>query len=39
MKSFKNLNIEQTKEDIIPFIKDTTKLDFWSKEFNYSRLM
>lgn len=30
---FDNLNINQAKEDILPFIKDKSKLDLWSKEF------
>ena len=28
-----NLDIEQAKQDVLPFIKDKTKLDLWSKEF------
>ncbi len=30
---FENLNIKQAKEDVLPFIKDSSKLDLWSKEF------
>ena len=30
---FESLDIEQTKQDVLPFIKDKTKLDLWSKEF------
>lgn len=30
---FENLNIRQAKEDVLPFIKDKSKLDLWSKEF------
>ena len=30
---FENLDIEQAKQDVLPFIKDKTKLDLWSKEF------
>lgn len=30
---FENLDIEQAKEDVLPFIKDQSKLDLWSKEF------
>ena len=30
---FENLDIEQAKEDVLPFIKDKSKLDLWSKEF------
>ncbi len=30
---FGNLDIEQAKQDVLPFIKDKTKLDLWSKEF------
>lgn len=30
---FINLDIEQAKQDVLPFIKDKTKLDLWSKEF------
>ena len=32
-KRFENLDIEQAKQDVLPFIKDKTKLDLWSKEF------
>ena len=30
---FENIDIEQAKQDVLPFIKDKTKLDLWSKEF------
>ena len=30
---FEHLNFEQAKQDVLPFIKDKTKLDLWSKEF------
>ena len=30
---FENLDIEQATQDVLPFIKDKTKLDLWSKEF------
>lgn len=30
---FKSLDIEQAKQDVLPFIKDKTKLDLWSKKF------
>lgn len=30
---FDNLNIEQAKEDVLPFVRDKSKLDLWSKEF------
>lgn len=30
---FENLDIEQAKQDVLPFIKDKTKLDLWSKKF------
>lgn len=30
---FESLDIEQAKQDVLPFIKDKTKLDLWSKEF------
>lgn len=32
-KQFENLNIEQAKQDVLPFIKNKTKLDLWSEEF------
>ena len=32
-KRFESLDIEQAKQDVLPFIKDKTKLDLWSKEF------
>ena len=30
---FENLNFEQAKQDVLPFIRDKSKLDLWSKEF------
>ena len=30
---FENLDIDQAKHDVLPFIKDKSKLDLWSKEF------
>lgn len=30
---FSNMDFEQAKEDVLPFIKDKSKLDLWSKEF------
>jgi len=30
---FSNLDFEQAKEDVLPFIKDKNKLDLWSKDF------
>lgn len=30
---FENLDIEQAKQDVLPFIKEKKKLDLWSKEF------
>lgn len=30
---FSNIDFDQAKEDVLPFIKDKTKLDLWSKEF------
>ena len=30
---FSAIDYEQAKQDVIPFIKDKTKLDIWSKEF------
>ncbi|MBQ7373726.1 MAG: nucleotidyl transferase AbiEii/AbiGii toxin family protein [Clostridia bacterium] len=30
---FANMDFHQAKEDVLPFIKDKTKLDLWSKEF------
>lgn len=32
-KRFENLNFEQAKEDILPFVRDKSKLDLWSEEF------
>ena len=30
---FEHLDFEQAKEDVLPFIKDKSKLNLWSKEF------
>lgn len=30
---FKNLNFQQAKEDVLPFVRDKLKLDLWSEEF------
>ena len=30
---FDNMDFNQAKEDVLPFIKDNSKLDLWSKEF------
>jgi len=30
---FASIDYEQAKQDVIPFIKDKTKLDIWSPEF------
>ena len=30
---FNNINFEEAKKDVFPFIKDKSKLDLWSKEF------
>ena len=30
---FENLDIEQAKQDVLPFVKDKSKLDLWSEEF------
>lgn len=30
---FENLNIEQAKQDVLPFVRDKSKLDLWSEEF------
>lgn len=30
---FENMDFEQAKEDVLPFIRDKSKLDLWSKEF------
>ena len=30
---FENLNFEQAKEDVLPFLRDKSKLDLWSEEF------
>lgn len=32
-KRFMQVNFEQAKEDVLPFIKDKSKLDIWSSEF------
>lgn len=33
IERFNEIDFEQTKEDVIPFIKDPSVLDIWSKEF------
>ncbi len=30
---FENMNFEEAKKDVLPFIKDQSKLNLWSKEF------
>ena len=30
---FENLNFEQAKEDVLPFVRDKSELDLWSEEF------
>ena len=30
---FAKIDYEQAKQDVLPFIKDKTKLDIWSKDF------
>lgn len=30
---FENLNFEQAKADVLPFVRDKSKLDLWSEEF------
>ena len=30
---FSNMDVAQAKEDVLPFVKDKSKLDLWSKEF------
>ena len=30
---FENMDFEQAKEDVLPFVRDKSKLDLWSKEF------
>ena len=30
---FENLDIEQAKQDVLPFVRDKSKLDLWSEEF------
>jgi len=30
---FNNLNVDHAKQDVLPFVKDKTKLDIWSVEF------
>ena len=32
-KRFENLNFKQAKEDVLPFVKDKSKLDLWNKDF------
>ncbi|WP_298059061.1 hypothetical protein [uncultured Catenibacterium sp.] len=33
IERFNEIDFEQAKEDVIPFIKDPSVLDIWSKEF------
>ena len=33
IERFNEIDFEQSKEDVIPFIKDPSVLDIWSKEF------
>ncbi len=33
IEKFKSIDYSNAKEDVLPFIKDKTKLDIWSKEF------
>ena len=33
IERFNEIDFEQAKEDVIPFIKDPSFLDIWSKEF------
>lgn len=30
---FSNMDFEQAREDVLPFVKDKSKLDLWSKDF------
>lgn len=30
---FESLDVEQAKQDVLPFVRDKSKLDLWSKEF------
>ena len=30
---FENMNFEQAKDDVLPFVRDKSKLNLWSKEF------
>ncbi len=30
---FETIDYEQAKQDVLPFIQDKSKLDFWSAEF------
>ncbi len=32
-EKFSSVNFAQAKEDVLPFVKDKSKLDLWSKEF------
>lgn len=32
-KRFENLNFKQAKEDVLPFVKDKSKLDLWNEDF------
>ena len=33
MKMFSKIDYSDAKEDVLPFIKDTTSLNIWSKDF------
>ena len=30
---FSNMDFAQAREDVLPFVRDKSKLDLWSKEF------
>ena len=32
-KRFENINFKQAKEDVLPFVKDKSKLDLWNEDF------
>lgn len=32
-KRFENINFEEAKSDVLPFLKDKSKVELWSKEF------
>ena len=33
MDKFQTIDYKQAKEDVIPFIKDSSKMDLWSANF------